>query len=561
MDQHFLISAEKISLLMSAAGIQSGDTVLECGAGMGTISQHVPPCHSLTLVELDPTLCAGLRDRFHRADPNRADPNPNRFHRADHDYITVHEGDALAALECQPFDVLLCSLPFHLTPLVLQALRAAPLPYKHAVLCVEAGEDLSPYEADFLIRNIATLDAADFLPLQPFASRAVLLEPRGRECLRVGLIADTQYCLSADAVTQDFDYEWVQLVKQDDTGSGHGMPESSLVRKLTLGHPHTRRYAHSLAILQRCVDEFCAVSKNTLKCCVHMGDVIDKRARLHPEYPSSPTGDDVEACKMAILGLTERVGVDWHYLVGNNDLQVMTRQQWVKDMVPMSAKAAASNAGSFSAAPTPDALYYSTCPAPGFRLVFLDGFDVSKLPTSPAGSFSASSADTDAEAAQFLRLYQTISSNDTPDEGHKYKDYNGAIGATQLAWLSALLCASDAATEKVFVFCHLPIFPGCCRIDGLLWNNETVLQVLRQSRSCQAFFAGHDHTGGYCVDDAGIHHFVLPAPLEARIGGDAFGHLVLHDDHFRLVWRGDGPRGFTLGAAGWPEAAARLRYR
>ena len=64
LDQHFLCNPEKIARLVDAAGIREGDRVAELGAGVGTVAAEVPEEASLTLVELDPALCARLRERF-----------------------------------------------------------------------------------------------------------------------------------------------------------------------------------------------------------------------------------------------------------------------------------------------------------------------------------------------------------------------------------------------------------------------------------------------------------------------------------------------------------------
>jgi hypothetical protein len=39
---------------------------------------------------------------------------------------------------------------------------------------------------------------------------------------------------------------------------------------------------------------------------------------------------------------------------------------------------------------------------------------------------------------------------------------------------------------------------------------------------------GHDHDGGYAMDEAGIHHLVLPAPLECAIDEVAYGNKYIY---------------------------------
>ena len=54
--QHFLVSADKLSMLVAAAGIRPTDEVLEVGAGIGTVARELPQSRSLTVAELDERL-------------------------------------------------------------------------------------------------------------------------------------------------------------------------------------------------------------------------------------------------------------------------------------------------------------------------------------------------------------------------------------------------------------------------------------------------------------------------------------------------------------------------
>ena len=53
LGQHFLVSAEKLSKLVAAAGIRPEDDVVELGAGVGTVARELPRARSLTVVEFD----------------------------------------------------------------------------------------------------------------------------------------------------------------------------------------------------------------------------------------------------------------------------------------------------------------------------------------------------------------------------------------------------------------------------------------------------------------------------------------------------------------------------
>jgi hypothetical protein len=91
-------------------------------------------------------------------------------------------------------------------------------------------------------------------------------------------------------------------------------------------------------------------------------------------------------------------------------------------------------------------------------------------------------------------------------------------------------------SQNVLVCSHLPLLPDTCPPACLLWNYEAVLQLLRRSGVVVATMAGHTHQNGYLVDEAGIHHLVLPAVLETPPGRDAYGTVEVLAD--RLLLKG-----------------------
>src|SRR5690348_8099706 len=84
LGQHFLVSAEKLAKLASAAGIRPADDGLEVGAGIGTVARTLPRSKSLTLVEFDSRLLSTLRQNV---------PHAHVIH-----------GDALEIISTLPFD-------------------------------------------------------------------------------------------------------------------------------------------------------------------------------------------------------------------------------------------------------------------------------------------------------------------------------------------------------------------------------------------------------------------------------------------------------------------------
>ena len=67
LDQHFLTNPTKLQLFIESAAIRPTDDVVQAGAGIGTVAEHVPTCHSLTTIEYDGNLTPYLRQRVPHA--------------------------------------------------------------------------------------------------------------------------------------------------------------------------------------------------------------------------------------------------------------------------------------------------------------------------------------------------------------------------------------------------------------------------------------------------------------------------------------------------------------
>ena len=78
------------------------------------------------------------------------------------------------------------------------------------------------------------------------------------------------------------------------------------------------------------------------------------------------------------------------------------------------------------------------------------------------------------------------------------------------------------------------LFPGSCSSTTVLWNFEDVLQIFHKYNSIVGYIAGHDHSGGYKQDDAGIHYMTLPSPLETEKGDMCFASVDIYDDKMRI---------------------------
>ena len=280
-----------------------------------------------------------------------------------------------------------------------------------------------------------------------------------------------------------------------------------------------RRYRQSLSILGKGAEHFRAAGTvlNVL-----LGDLLDFKAASH-----------AETALVSVLELTQP-REKYHFIVGNHDLNVFSRPRIHETYLPPTVQASTPKTGGI--------LYYAHRPAPGWVFLFLDPFEVS--------AFNAATDGLRREAEELLARNNPNLSGEAfagnwfvgiPLEQQRYVPYNGCISATQLQWMLDEVSAADAANERVVVFSHLPVYRRCVHPSGLMWNAETVLAAIQRSRSVVAWVSGHDHAGGYAVDEAGIHHMIPPAPLECNEGQVAFGVLTVGSEGAQLQWEGKTP--------------------
>ncbi|PZS40042.1 MAG: hypothetical protein DLM62_04975 [Pseudonocardiales bacterium] len=157
LDQHFLSNPVKLALLVEAADIQPGDHVVEVGAGIGTVAEHVPRCESLTVIEYDVNLIPHLRKRV--------------------PYAQVIQDDALVTLPTLRCDVLLSNLPSSLVPAVVGLLPT--LDFRVAIMAVSSIDELAPLEGAFVLDAVVILEPHDFRP--PQSARAEIVRVKRRE--------------------------------------------------------------------------------------------------------------------------------------------------------------------------------------------------------------------------------------------------------------------------------------------------------------------------------------------------------------------------------------------
>jgi 16S rRNA A1518/A1519 N6-dimethyltransferase RsmA/KsgA/DIM1 with predicted DNA glycosylase/AP lyase activity len=151
LDQHFLSNQGKLALLIKAADIQLADYVVEVGAGIGTVAEHVPACQSLTVIEYDGDLISHLRKRVPHAQ--------------------VIQGDAIGILPTVRCDVLLSNLPSRLVSVVVGLLPK--LDFRVALITVPSIDQLAPLDGVFALEVVTVLEPDDFRPSQSAKAEVV----------------------------------------------------------------------------------------------------------------------------------------------------------------------------------------------------------------------------------------------------------------------------------------------------------------------------------------------------------------------------------------------------
>jgi len=151
LDQHFLSNPAKLARIIEAAAIRQTDQVVEVGAGIGTVAEHIPTVRSLTVIEYDANLTAELARRVPHA--------------------TVIQGDAIAILPTLPVDVLLSNLPSYLTAALIKLVPH--LPFRVALLTVPTVNALASLAEGFTIERVTVLEPNDFRPRQASPAHVV----------------------------------------------------------------------------------------------------------------------------------------------------------------------------------------------------------------------------------------------------------------------------------------------------------------------------------------------------------------------------------------------------
>jgi len=368
----------------------------------------------------------------------------------------------------------------------------------------------------------------------------------------LGIIGDPQY---ADCESHEIEY------------MGYRVDPKTGTKLLNFDDKRIRNYRNSLDIVREASKTFLQTEKCV--CTVVLGDIIDKQARFNNTYAEcrktfletilshhtefQNTGVKSGTKKRKSTSITPSITNEYLFCFGNNDADLTkkdddssSRKEWIQHFIPMSL-----HPTSF----TPDKIYYDYVPAPGYRIIILDCFDINYN----CGSTSENKTlglqllnDNNPSWNDFSISYEA-KYNNFPVEKIKFQKYNGGIGKEQLKWLESVL--ENSQSDIVICCGHVPLHPdSTATIDGFLYNNIEVMDMFKKHTCVKAYICGHDHDGGYSkCPITGIHYIIPRAPIECGVNQTAYGYLNFFSDKsgMELVWFGETPVSKELFQ--WPD--------
>lgn len=243
--------------------------------------------------------------------------------------------------------------------------------------------------------------------------------------------------------------------------------------------PLNRYPANSLAKLGEAIEEF---NRHDLAFVVTLGDVIDR------EWQSFD----------AILPVYETLRHPKHFLLGNHDFTV----------APEHLQGVPARVGMPSA-------YYDFSHA-GYRFIVLDGNEISV--------FAPPEGDPRRDEAKAL---MAALENSGASNGQRW---NAAIGRVQYDWLTERLGEAKAASEKVIVMNHYPIFPDDSH-NAL--NSDRMLALFAEHDHVVAYLNGHNHAGNFGV--AAGTYFVNFKGMVDTIDSSAYAIVSVYEDRLEIT--------------------------
>ncbi|XP_066560786.1 manganese-dependent ADP-ribose/CDP-alcohol diphosphatase isoform X2 [Amia ocellicauda] len=289
-------------------------------------------------------------------------------------------------------------------------------------------------------------------------------------------------------------------------------------------HTRKRYYRNSLSLLRRANEKWSREAVQPIFI-LQLGDIIDGFNKQH---------NASEKALETIINELEKSNAKIHHIWGNHEFYNFSREDLMNSV--LYSKISESDLDEVIVENGIELSYsYHFSPVPKFRFVLLDAYDLSLLGRKEPSE----------KYYQSLKIIQEHNRNENLNHppGHagmerRFVQFNGGFSKAQLEWLDKVLTFSDNNLERVTVISHLPIHPHSTDPVCLAWNYDEVLSILHSHRSVVCFMAGHDHDGGYFLDECGVHHLTFEGVIETPPDSDAFGTVYVYED--RMILKGKG---------------------
>ena len=242
-----------------------------------------------------------------------------------------------------------------------------------------------------------------------------------------------------------------------------------------------RFYRSSLSKLDVALKTF---KKDSVDFVITLGDLIDgKRESYKP-----------------VLSIIKASGLKFFHITGNHDYNF---EKGSPGKIPSSYY---SKKG-----------YYSLIHN-NFKFIFLNGNEISVY-----GSSSKKMKD------RAQQIIDSLKKTGSPNA----MVWNGGISQKQIKWLDEQLKSSVAANEKVFIFCHFPVFPE--NVHNMQ-NYSDILTILKKYDNIIAWFNGHNHAGNYGNTNS-VHYVTLKGMVETE-NQNSFARIDVYSNKIWIVGYG-----------------------
>lgn len=275
-----------------------------------------------------------------------------------------------------------------------------------------------------------------------------------------------------------------------------------------------RYYRNSLNLVQEAISNW-KLNQN-LKFLIQLGDLIDGK--------SKPINDSLAALDTVLKELkklfTDSTQEQILHIWGNHEFYNFTRKE-ILELPLNTAKTLSQNVNA-------EANYYIFDVTTKLRLICLDYYKYSALGYDETDEIYKN-------AFELLSKHNKNEDKNSYDNlrGHaqRYTKFNGGLGDIQFEWFKEQLKICKENDLKVIVCGHLPIHAQASDNTCLAWDSKKVLELLwSYDTTVVAYFAGHDHQGGYFRDKRNIHHITFAAILETPSNSNAYATVKVYDN-------------------------------